>query len=207
MTDRMDEPPTVPSSEPFAWRTRGRSAAATFRRREDGGPRARSAFDPPWNLMVNHLAAATVLPPAARVGLYRAAGITCRSIKVAPGLWVYSDRLVIEVGAFIGWNCRIHNEAAVVIAANAFLGPEVMLLTTSHELGSHDQRAGAPTSAPITIGPGAWIGARTTVLPGVTIGAGAIVAAGSVVTTDCAPDTLSAGVPAVAKRDLADPST
>jgi maltose O-acetyltransferase len=57
-------------------------------------------------------------------------------------------------------------------------------------------------SAPITIGDGAWLGARSTILPGVTIGAGAVVAAGSVVIGDVAPDVVVAGVPAVVRRQL-----
>jgi maltose O-acetyltransferase len=40
------------------------------------------------------------------------------------------------------------------------------------------------------------------VLPGVTIGAGCAVAAGAVVTADCEPDGLYAGVPARRVRDL-----
>jgi acetyltransferase-like isoleucine patch superfamily enzyme len=77
-----------------------------------------------------------------------------------------------------------------------------MLLTTGHDLGPHEQRAGELTAAPIVVGDGAWIGARSVVLPGITVGPGAVVAAGSVVTTDCEPDGLYAGVPAVRKREL-----
>ncbi|WP_408003863.1 LbetaH domain-containing protein [Puerhibacterium puerhi] len=40
-------------------------------------------------------------------------------------------------------------------------------------------------------------------MPGVTIGRGCIIAAGSVVTSDCQPDGLYAGVPAARKKDLA----
>jgi bifunctional UDP-N-acetylglucosamine pyrophosphorylase/glucosamine-1-phosphate N-acetyltransferase len=43
------------------------------------------------------------------------------------------------------------------------------------------------------IGEGAFIGSNTALLAPVTVGAGAIVAAGSVVTRDVAPDALSIG--------------
>lgn len=182
------------------------SAAAMFRppgaEVPPGARGSRSAFDPAWNVLVNRVAATTALPPRVRAGIYRAAGIDCRTLKIAPGLWVYADLLSVEVGAFIGWRCQIHNQAPVSIGARAFLGPEVMLLTTGHELGPTEHRAGELTAAPIVIGDGAWLGARATVLPGVTVGAGAVVAAGSVVTADCAADGLYAGVPAVRKRDL-----
>jgi len=188
-------------------RSRGRSAARTFQPGADAAvDRAtvpgRSAFDPGWNLLVNRVAAATSLPPTIRAGIYRQAGIDCRTLKIAPGLWVYSDHLTLGVGAFIGWHCRIHNQAPVTLGERAFLGPEVMLLTTGHHIGPPEHRAGELTASPIVIGAGAWIGARSMVLPGVTVGAGSVVAAGSVVTADCEPHGLYAGVPAVRKRDL-----
>jgi acetyltransferase-like isoleucine patch superfamily enzyme len=58
--------------------------------------------------------------------------------------------------------------------------------------------------APITIGNGAWIGARAIILRGVTIGEGAIVGMGSVVTKDVAPNTIVAGNPARVVRELPD---
>lgn len=180
----------------------GRSAARTFRAGTADGRTSRSAFGVLWNLLVNDVAAATALPPAIRVGIYRAAGITCRTTKVAPGLWVGTDQLTLDTGAFVGWHCRIHNEAPVTVGARAFLGPEVLVLTTDHEIGPPDHRAGPRTTAPVRIGAGAWIGARSTLLPGVVVGDGAVVAAGSVVTGSCEANTLYAGVPAVAKRDL-----
>lgn len=197
---------TGPARSARSARRRGRSAATTFQPPSTGTdqptPPGRSAFDPAWDLLVNRIAAATALPPSVRAGIYRRAGIECRTLKVAPGLWVYSDQLSLAVGAFIGWHCRIHNQAPVTLGARSFLGPEVMLLTTGHDIGPPDHRAGELTAAPIVIGDGAWIGARAIVLPGVTVGAGAVVAAGSVVTADCEPDALYAGVPAVRKRDL-----
>jgi maltose O-acetyltransferase len=48
----------------------------------------------------------------------------------------------------------------------------------------------------VRIGDRCWIGARATILPGVSIGDGTVVAAGAVVTKDCEPDALYAGVPA-----------
>jgi len=53
-----------------------------------------------------------------------------------------------------------------------------------------------PTNSPITIKRGAVLFANVTVLQGVTIGECAMVAAGAVVTTDVAPYTLVAGIPA-----------
>ena len=49
---------------------------------------------------------------------------------------------------------------------------------------------------PVHIGRNAWIGVGAIILPGVTIGDNAVVAAGSVVTKDVAPNTIVGGNPA-----------
>ena len=57
-------------------------------------------------------------------------------------------------------------------------------------------RQGLLTKGPVVIGDDVWIGAGVRVLDGVRIGSGAIVGAGAVVTSDVAPNTIVAGVPA-----------
>ena len=49
---------------------------------------------------------------------------------------------------------------------------------------------------PIIICNDVWIGTQVVILPGVTIGDGAIVGAGSIVTKDIKPYSISAGIPA-----------
>jgi maltose O-acetyltransferase len=97
------------------------------------------------------------------------------------------EECVIELG------CELELGDTITIGDRVTLGHEVLILTTSHELGPRDQRAGPLVRSPVVIGDGAWIGARTTLLPGVTIGAGAIVGPGSVVNKDVAPNTRVAG--------------
>lgn len=96
----------------------------------------------------------------------------------------------INVGCFFELNDRVD------LATSVFIGHEVMFLTSTHKLGGSSRRAGEHTFGPIVVGEGAWIGARSTILPGVTIGAGAVVAAGTIVNKDVAPNTLVSGVPA-----------
>ncbi|WJH37282.1 hypothetical protein N6H14_05985 [Paenibacillus sp. CC-CFT747] len=73
-------------------------------------------------------------------------------------------------------------------------------------MGGPDKRAGAPIGLPIVIGDGVWIGTRATVLPGVRIGDGSVIAAGAVVTKDCAPHGIYAGTPARRVKELAGPA-
>lgn len=103
---------------------------------------------------------------------------------------------------FINAGCCFDTSALITLGSRVQLAYQVTLVTGGHQIGSHDCRAGSHTPQPITVEEGAWIGARALILPGVTIGAGAVVAAGSVVTKDVAPDVLVAGVPAKVVRSL-----
>lgn len=84
----------------------------------------------------------------------------------------------------------------ITIGDNVVVGPQAMILTSSHELGPREHRAGPLVKNPVVIGDGAWIGARCVILPGVTIGAGAVVEAGSVVNKDVPPNMRFGGIPA-----------
>ncbi|HWC28713.1 MAG TPA: DapH/DapD/GlmU-related protein [Dehalococcoidia bacterium] len=111
---------------------------------------------------------------------------------------------LLHIGADSWFNvgCRLDVHAEVRIGDRVRFGQEVLLLTHTHELGPMSRRAGDLKAEPVTIGDGAWIGARATILPGVTIGGGAVVAAGSVVTRDLPANVLAGGVPARVIREL-----
>lgn len=67
---------------------------------------------------------------------------------------------------------------------------------TLHVIGPGDEVARAPGCREGRIGDRYWLGARAKILPGVSVGAGTVVAAGAVVTKDCAPGARYAGMPA-----------
>lgn len=103
------------------------------------------------------------------------------------------------------WNLLLHDRAClgadavayslgrIEIGAGATIAQEAYLCTGTHAFGSPALEL---CTATIRIGPGAFIGARSFILPGVEIGARAIVGAAAVVTRDVAPDTIVAGNPA-----------
>jgi maltose O-acetyltransferase len=104
-------------------------------------------------------------------------------------------KLTIGQGCWFNVECFFDLGAPISIGDHVAIGHQVMILTTSHQIGSTGQRAAALEARPVTINTGAWLGARCTILPGVTIGAGAIVAAGAVVSRDVPPNTMVVGIP------------
>jgi maltose O-acetyltransferase len=111
-------------------------------------------------------------------------------------------RLQIGRYCYINAGCTFDARDTITIGDDVSIGHEVMILTATHDTSHPEKRGGDITTAPVSVGNGAWLGARAIILPGVTVGAGAIVAAGAVVSKDVAPHTLVGGVPAKKIREL-----
>jgi acetyltransferase-like isoleucine patch superfamily enzyme len=143
-----------------------------------------------------------------RTGILRAGGWQIGRASVVFGVpAVYGRgkilrRLTIGEESCINVRCMFELNDEVRIGNRVDIGHEVLILTVTHRIGSRDRRAGPTKDGAVTIGDGAWIGARSTILPGVTIGAGAVVAAGSVVNKNVPENSVVAGSPAtvVVKR-------
>ncbi len=67
----------------------------------------------------------------------------------------------------------------IVIGKGTYIGPNVGLITSNHDLTNPDQHL-EPKA--IILGEKCWIGINSVILPGVELGAGTVVGAGSVVT-------------------------
>ncbi len=119
----------------------------------------------------------------------------CGMPRITGSCDLYS-KLKIGRDCWFNCGCFFDLEAAIFIGDRVALGQQVMVLTSTHHMGTGERRAGALDTKPVNIHDGAWLGARCIVLPGVTIGDGAVVAAGAVVNKDVPPNTLVAGVPA-----------
>jgi acetyltransferase-like isoleucine patch superfamily enzyme len=113
-------------------------------------------------------------------------------------------RLSLGKRVQIGPHCSIDLSADVQIEDDVEFGHHVVIITAEHGIGGPHHRCGMMAPRPVVVRRGAWIGARTTVLPGVTIGEGSVVGAGSAVYHDVPPHTLVAGSPARAVRRLSD---
>ena len=112
------------------------------------------------------------------------------------------SHLTIGADCWINGGCQFDTTDRIEIGDRVGIGPDVLVLTGSHVVADSYRRTGHVTSAPVDIGPGAWVGARAVILPGVTIGAGAVVAAGAVVTKDVPANVMVGGVPARRIRQL-----
>jgi len=101
----------------------------------------------------------------------------------------------LTIGTYCGFNvgCYFELEDRIAIGNHVAVGHDVMFLTRTHDTSNPERRGGRAGSAPIEVGEGAWIGARSTILPGVKIGAGAVVGASVVVAKDVPPNMLLMG--------------
>ncbi|MCZ2803718.1 DapH/DapD/GlmU-related protein [Modestobacter sp. VKM Ac-2983] len=158
------------------------------------------------NLWLNRIVASFIVPKVLRRGLYRAAGMAVDSYVISPLLRVEGDPRNVRIGphTYLNLGCYIEAVAPVEIGRNCSIGMEVLLITSDHRAPGGGWVPEA-TGLPVRIGDRVWIGARATILPGVTVGDDVVVAAGAVVTSDCAPNGVYAGVPARRVRDLAVP--
>lgn len=104
----------------------------------------------------------------------------------------------------VGTGCYFELGAPIRIGDGVVLEHQVLLMTTSHEIGLSVRRADLAYARPVTVEDGARLGARSTILPGVTIGVGAVVAAGALVNKDVLPHTVVAGIPAKLVREGAE---
>ena len=103
------------------------------------------------------------------------------------------------------WNLRLSHRAClgdgavayslglIEIGADATIAQEAYLCTGTHDFASPHLPL---QTAPIRVGPGAFVGARSFILPGVNLGEGCVVGAAAVVTRDVAAYLIVAGNPA-----------
>ncbi len=156
------------------------------------------------SIFVNSVLASVLLPVGLRVLLLRACGMRIGAGAQVRGQCFVMAPANVRLGedAFVNTRCYLESLAPISIGPRTELAMEVLLCTASHHIGDPERRGGLSFSAPIEIGSGCWLGARSTVLPGVTIGDGCVIASGAVVTADCERDGFYAGVPARRLREL-----
>jgi len=117
-----------------------------------------------------------------------------------PGVRAVNWRNVrADSGVYLADGVKLRSHGPITIGPWSSLAPEVMVAS-----GGHSIRDLAPTSSPITIGKGVFVGARALILEGVTIGDHAMIGAGAIVVRDIPPLAVAVGSPArvVAYRNV-----
>ncbi|OZF07497.1 acetyltransferase [Rhodococcus sp. 15-1154-1] len=156
------------------------------------------------DVVLNKFISSSAVPRRLRTVLLRLTGHDIHpTARFNPHTFLGSwSGLTMGENTFLNYKCFLDLGAPITLGDNSGLGYESMLITCSHDVGPEWRRFGKPVNMPIVIGEGVWIGSRVMVLPGVTIGDGCVVVSGSVVTSDCEPNSVYAGVPAKFKRRL-----
>jgi acetyltransferase-like isoleucine patch superfamily enzyme len=138
--------------------------------------------------------------------LIDAKGESNSGIRIANGVFIGRNTILsckngdidLDEGANIGFNCEIFSASRVRIGRQALIAAYCYLIGGDHDFSdaSRPVLAQARTSAGITVGDGAWLGAGAKVLDGVEIGGHAVIGAGAVVRESVPERATAVGVPA-----------
>lgn len=138
--------------------------------------------------------------------LLDAKGESNRGIRIGDGVFIGRNTILsckngdIELGdhANVGFNCELFSASRVTIGSSALLAAYTYVIGGDHDFSDPSKSVldQTRTSAGVTIGPGAWMGAGAKILDGVTIGHHAVVGAGAVVRADVPAHAVAVGVPA-----------
>lgn len=102
----------------------------------------------------------------------------------------------IGKGTIIGDEAKLDGRNGIIIGKNVNFSTGVWLWTGQHKVNSISFDCINKDEGQIIIKDRAWLGPRTTVLPGKIINEGAVIAAGAVVTKNCEAFKIYAGIPA-----------
>ena len=104
----------------------------------------------------------------------------------------------LRIGSYctVGSNVILEFGEVLTIGDHVSLADGVVILTTTHQLGPKEHRAGPVVRNPVVIGNDVEIGANSIILPGAKIGDGARVLPNSVVNASVAPGVTVSGIPA-----------
>jgi maltose O-acetyltransferase len=138
-----------------------------------------------------------------RLLLLRLIGVkTSLTSKILGDCDILGGKLTVGKNVIINRRCYFDLTGHVTIEDNIGIGHGVTFITSHHEVGPQENRAGFMEKAKyvsprnIILKKGCWIGANVTILSGVTIGQGAIIGSNSLVAKDVEPNVMVMGIPA-----------
>ena len=122
-----------------------------------------------------------------------------QNIFIYPGVWITPGKnLKIGNHVDIAKDVIITSTGGVTIGDRTLIGYRTQILSANHSIPPIGEPfpISGDSFKEIIIENDVWIGANCIITAGVTIGEGAVVAAGSVVTKNVAPNSIVGGVPA-----------
>lgn len=138
--------------------------------------------------------------------LLDAKGETNFGIRLGNGVFIGRNTILsckngdidIAEGANIGFNCEIFSASRVAIGRSVLMAAYSYVIGGDHDFSdpSKSVLSQSRTSAGVTLGEGAWLGAGAKILDGVTIGEHAIIGAGAVVRDSIPARAVAVGIPA-----------
>lgn len=132
-----------------------------------------------------------------------------RGVYILKGAEIQAGHhVILGQNAWIARDCKIMGDE-IEIQKDCILGPDVILVNADHRFDAVSGQvtmSAVPTTNPIQLEEGCWVGARSVILKGVTIGKGAVIGAGAVVNKSILPYEVAVGVPAKAvKKNVVTP--
>jgi putative colanic acid biosynthesis acetyltransferase WcaF len=122
-----------------------------------------------------------------------------RGVQVMPSVRIWAPwNLALGDHATVSHGADLYNVARIEIGAHATVSQRAFLCTATHDIDHPNMPL---RTAPVTIGPGAWICAEAYVHPGVTVGTDAVAGVRAVVLRDVPPGQVVAGNPAKFLRE------
>lgn len=117
----------------------------------------------------------------------------------------FGKNITIGENVFFNTGCSFQDRGGISIGNGSQIGMNVTINTLNHGLSLETRSTTYPS--PVILGENVWIGSNATILPGVTIDDNSVIAAGAVVTKDVPENTVVAGVPAKAIKNINDNSS
>ena len=149
------------------------------------------------DLFFNKICSSSWISNKLRSVLYKWGGVFLEEgVTICPKCFVGNKDLHIGKGTFINYNVWFNTAGHIDIGNYCNIAFGVTFVTSTHEIGLSNRRAGKSSLKEITVGDGTWIGAKAIILPGVKIGKGVIIGAGAIVVKDCEDNCVYAGNPA-----------
>lgn len=106
------------------------------------------------DVIINSIAMSVVCPRILRKFILNAYGMKIGSLAICGRSFFTNKKVSVGEGCFINYECYFDAQADIVIEDNVFVGHRVSFVTSTHEFGNPEKRAGKPFAKPIYIGGG-----------------------------------------------------